>query len=49
MCSKHHGEWEEHRGYFAGWSKDQRREFMDWEIENENAAFERGEELICPF
>lgn len=41
MCHCLHREWEEHTGRFAGWSKEQRRAFMNNHIAEANAKFDR--------
>jgi hypothetical protein len=39
MCSSHHGQWTDHRGVFAGWTKEQRRQWADERIAETTARY----------
>jgi hypothetical protein len=32
MCRRSHREWEDHAGQFRGWTREQRREWQDYQI-----------------
>lgn len=40
MCRGCHEDWEQHKGYFANWTKEARRAFMNEAIASENARFD---------
>jgi hypothetical protein len=39
FCSAAHGEWQQHRGFFRGWLKAARREWMDERIAEVTARY----------
>jgi len=39
MCTALHRQWTEHRGWFAGWSKTERREWADARIAETTALY----------
>ena len=39
MCSKAHGWWTRHRGFFKGWTREQRRAWMDDRIAETQARY----------
>ena len=38
MCTDHHRQWTDNEGYFHGWTKELRRAWAEWAIENTRAA-----------
>lgn len=42
FCARHHGEWHDCRGTFAGWGKAQRREWADAQVAATLAEWRRA-------
>ena len=44
MCPRLHQRWEEHNGWFNGWTKKQRRDWMNARIAEANAKFDKEQQ-----
>lgn len=48
MCTGLHRQWTEHRGWFAGWTKEKRREWADARIAETTALYlSHGSRRTC--
>lgn len=48
MCSEHHRQWEQHRGAFEPWSKEDRQRWMSAAIEDTRSLYEASEGRDTP-